>query len=204
MTDAAAGGPDAIIATYQRLAARFDALRDRSLFERDWLDAFAALLPPGGAMLDLGCGMGEPIAAHLAGLGFAVTGVDSAPAMIVLAAARHPSLCWRTADMRGLSLPRRFAGIIAWDSFFHLDADDQRAMFQLVAAHAAPGAALLFNTGPEAGTTIGALDDAPLFHASLAPDEYRALLQHHRFEVLRHVARDQNCGGRTVWLARLT
>lgn len=199
MTDAAS-----IIPTYHRLTARFDALRDRSLFERRWLDDFAALLPPGGAVLDLGCGMGEPIAAHLIGRGFAVTGVDAAPAMTALSAARFPAQRWLTADMRSLKLGQRFAGIVAWDSFFHLPADDQRAMFAVFGAHAAPGAALLFTSGTQAGTAIGALDDTPLFHASLDPQEYRDLLARHGFGVVRHQAWDPDCGWHTVWLARLT
>jgi len=199
MTDAAA-----IIPTYQLLAARFDVLRDRSLFERCWLDRFAALLPPGGAVLDLGCGMAEPIAAHLIGLGFALTGVDAAPAMTALAARRFSGQRWLTADMRGLALGQRFNGIIAWDSFFHLDADDQRGMFAVFATHAAPGAALLFTSGTEAGTAIGALENAPLFHASLDPDEYRDLLARHGFAVRHHVEKDPDCGWRTVWLAQAT
>ncbi len=201
MTDAEIAA--SVIPTYQRLAGRFDALRDRSLFERRWLDGFTGLLPPGGAVLDLGCGMGQPIAAELIDRGFAVTGVDAAPAMIALATARFPEQRWLTADMRGLGLAERFAGIIAWDSFFHLSAADQRAIFPVFAGHAAAGAALLFTSGPEAGTAIGALENAPLFHASLDPEEYRELLAGHGFAVVRHLARDPGCGGRTVWLARL-
>jgi hypothetical protein len=35
---------------------------------------------------------------------------------------------WIIADMRRVSLDRRFDGILAWDNFFHLDHDDQRRM----------------------------------------------------------------------------
>ena len=195
--------PDAIIPTYQHLAARFDELRDRSLFERGWLDAFAALLPRGGRVLDLGCGMAEPIAAHLVAQGFSVTGVDSAPAMIALCQSRFPGHRWITADMRHLALGERFEGIIAWDSFFHLRAKDQRAMFAIFAAHAAPGTALLFTSGPEAGTAIGDLDGTPLFHASLDPTEYRALLAAQGFSVQRFAAQDRACAGHTIWLTQM-
>ena len=154
-------------------------------------------------MLDLGCGMAEPMAAHLIGRGLAVTGIDTAPALLALARGRFPAQRWIEADMRGLALGPRFDGILAWDSFFHLDADDQRAMFATFEAHAAPGAALLFTSGPEAGIAIGALADAPLFHASLDPEEYRTLLADHGFRVLRHVARDPTCTGHTLWLAQM-
>jgi hypothetical protein len=36
---------------------------------------------------------------------------------------------WIVADMRTLSLARRFDGILAWDSYFHLSYDDQKQMF---------------------------------------------------------------------------
>jgi len=116
---------------------------------------------------------------------------------------RFPGEEWRVADMRGLALGRTFDGLLAWDSFFHLAADDQRAIFSVFRAHAAPGAPLLFTTGPAAGEAIGAFQGEPLYHASLAPNEYRSLLAGHGFEVVRHVAEDPECGGHTVWLARL-
>ena len=37
---------------------------------------FAALIPSGGTILDIGCGSGEPIARHLIETGHAVTGID--------------------------------------------------------------------------------------------------------------------------------
>src|SRR5262245_5304335 len=138
MDDAA----DRIIGLYERHARQFDKDRRRTLFERPWLDRFLALIPRGGGILDLGCGMGEPIARYFIDAGFDVTGVDSSPAMIGLCRARFPDSDWIVADMRTLSLPRRFAGVLAWDSFFHLTPDDQRAMFPVFSRHARPGAAM--------------------------------------------------------------
>ena len=40
--------------------------------------------------------------------------------------------------MRELALGRKFSGILAWDSFFHLRHDDQRRMFPVFRQHAAP------------------------------------------------------------------
>ena len=67
---------------YERYARAFDKDRFRGLFEKEWLDWFRALIPPGGSVLDLGCGMGEPIARYLIEAGYALTGVDSSPSMI--------------------------------------------------------------------------------------------------------------------------
>lgn len=153
-------------------------------------------------VLDIGCGSGAPIAATLAGAGFAVTGLDTSGPLLDLARARLPDATWVEGDMRDMALGRRFDGLIAWDSLFHLTQDDQRAMFVRLGAHAAPGAALMVTTGPEHGEAIGCLAGEPLFHASLDPREYRALLAATQFSVIEHVAQDADCGGRTVWLAR--
>lgn len=193
---------DDIVGLYDRLAGRYDVLRGRDLLERAWLDRFLAEVAEKGPVLDIGCGMGEPIARYIANCGHSVTGADSSASMIALCQSRMPEQQWHVADMRGLSLGRRFAGLIAWDSFFHLTFADQRGMFPVFAAHAMPGAALMFTSGPAHGEAIGTFEGAPLYHASLAPDEYRSLLAGNGFDVLDYRAEDPDCGGHTIWLAR--
>lgn len=202
MTDSASDAADAIVGLYERHAHAFDRDRGRSLFEKSWLDRFLALAGSGAAILDLGCGSGEPLAAYLIAEGAHVTGVDSAPTLIGLCRARFPDHGWIVADMRGLDLGRRFAGILAWDSFFHLDHDDQRRMFAVFRRHAEPGAALIFTSGPAHGTAIGSYQGEPLHHASLDADEYRRSLDENGFDVVAHAVEDPECGGHTVWLAR--
>ncbi len=197
--------PDAerIVGIYRRHAAAYAAARGRDLFERAWLDRFLALLPPRAAILDIGCGFGAPIAAHLIAQGHAVTGLDTSAPLLGMARARFPDGEWIEGDMRDLALGRRFDGLLAWDSFFHLGHDDQRRMVPRFAAHAAPGAALMFTSGPAHGIATGTFEGEPLFHASLDAAEYGALLDDNGFEVVAHLAEDPACGGHTVWLARL-
>lgn len=198
MTSAA----ERIIDLYERHARRWDEDRGRSLPERVWLDRFLALLPAGGAVLDLGCGPGDPIARYVGEQAHDVTGVDTSPTLIGLCRARFPTQEWLVADMRGLNLGRRFAGVLAWDSFFHLNPDDQRRMFPVFRAHAASRAALMFTSGPAHGEAIGSYRGEALYHASLDPAAYRDLLREHGFEVVAHMAEDPGCGGHTVWLAQ--
>ncbi len=75
-------------------------------------------------------------------------------------------------------------------------------MFAVFAAHALPGAPLMFTSGPAHGEAVGDFEGEPLFHASLGPDEYRNLLAAHGFEVLAYMPEDPQCGWHTVWLAR--
>jgi hypothetical protein len=105
--------------------------------------------------------------------------------------------------MRTLSLARRFDGILAWDSFFHLCPDDQRRMFPIFAEHAGSRAALMFTSGPSRGEAIGTYRGEPLYHASLDGAEYRSLLDKHDFDGVSHVIEDPSCGRHTVWLTQL-
>lgn len=156
----------------------------------------------GTSILDIGCGVGEPIARYFIERGYVVTGVDSSPSLVAMCKARYPQQSWLLGDMRALALDQRFDGILAWDSFFHLSPDDQRRMFPIFRRHAAKHAALMFTSGPSHGVAIGSFEGDPLYHASLDPDEYRALLNQNGFAVVSHVAEDADCGGHTIWLAQ--
>jgi SAM-dependent methyltransferase len=193
-----------IIDLYQRKAQDWVESRARAnLFEKPWLDRFRALLPPAAPILDIGCGSAEPMAGYLIGLGYPVVGVDSSSAMIDVCRRKFPMQEWIVADMRKLALQRKFSGILAWDSSFHLCPDDQRRMFPVFREHAWPQAALMFTSGPAHGEAIGSFAGEPLYHASLDPAEYRSLLDQNGFRVVSHVVEDATCGGHTIWLAQL-
>ncbi|HVL70158.1 MAG TPA: class I SAM-dependent methyltransferase [Vicinamibacterales bacterium] len=192
---------DAIVDLYQRHADEFDRHRNRSLMEKAWLDRFVALVRRGGRVLDVGCGMGEPIGRYLLEAGLEVTGIDSSPALIDLCRTRLPAGEWIVGDMRALDLGRRFDGIVAWDSFFHLNRDAQRRMFPRFAAHAAPGAVLMFTSGPRDGEAIGTWCGEPLYHASLSPEEYQRRLRSSGFSLRFFLPNDPDCGEHTVWVA---
>lgn len=193
---------NSIIDLYERHAEDFDRDRGRALEEKAWLDKLLRNVKPSGVVLDIGCGMGEPIAQYVLNAGFHIVGLDSSPSMIAMCRARFPEHEWIVGDMRKLSLGRQFDGLLAWDSFFHLHMDDQRAMFPRVAAHAAPGAPLMFTSGPSYGEAIGSYRGEPLYHGSLDPAEYQRLLAANGFAILAHVADDPECGEHTVWLAQ--
>lgn len=194
---------DLIPSLYERHAVAWDSARGRGLMEREWLDRFLAELGKDAHILDIGCGSGEPIARYLIEQGCRVTGIDSAPSLIALCRQRFPGHEWAVADMRSLGLGRKFDGLIAWHSFFHLTHDDQRAMFEVFAQHAPPRALLMFTSGATDGESIGAWQGEPLYHASLDGTEYERLLAAAGFDVIAHTVEDRTCGGATVWLARM-
>jgi SAM-dependent methyltransferase len=191
-----------IVDLYERHASKFDKDRSRSLQEKAWLDRFLTHIQSSATVLDIGCGMGEPIARYILEARYRVVGVDSSQSLIQLCRTRFPTSEWIVADMRELALGRRFDGLLAWDSFFHLSMDEQRSMFARLAAHALPGAPLMFTSGPAQGEAIGSSFGEPLYHASLDPAEYRQLLSASGFAVLSYLADDPACGEHTVWLAK--
>ena len=191
-----------VIDLYQRHALQWNKDRNRSLVEKTWLDQFLTLTPDSTSVLDLGCGMGEPIAKYLIEQGYAVTGIDTSHTFIDLCKKRFPLQDWLVADMRNVVLEKVFQGIIAWDSFFHLNHADQRRMFSTFRQYAASGTTLLFTSGPSYGEAIGEYQGEPLYHASLDAAEYQTLLQEQGFRVVNQIMEDPTCGHRTVWLAQ--
>ena len=192
-----------VVALYDENAQTWAGLRSGSTMEGAWLARFEGLLPIGGHVLDLGCGSGEPLGRSLAESGFWVTGVDASPALIALARERLPEQRWLNDDMCHLDLGRAFDGIVCWHSLFHLSADEQRALFPRLAAHSRPGTALMITSGDSEGVRLGEWQSEPLYHASLAPEEYEALLSANGFALVERRLGDSECGNASVWLAQM-
>ena len=210
-----------IIDIYRKYGRAWTELRGEYLYEQSWLDRFCEKLPSNAKVLDLGCGSGVPIARYLSEKGCEITGVDSSEVMLEMAQQNfpienYPNHRWILGDMRNVQLNENarlnenvshntdsiFDGILAWDSFFHLTADDQRQMFTQFQRFSKIGTMLMFTSGPSDGEAIGEMFGEALYHASLSPDEYRQLLAQHGFHVLEMVLDDPDCAGHTVWLAQ--
>ncbi len=204
-TEDAQGARPSICERYERISGWFAKARSHGPrpMEAPYLGALGALIPARARVMDLGCGMGEPMAGHFIRLGHEVTGVDGSAAMAAMCRERFPHMTWLHRDMRGLDLGERFHAVLAWDSFFHLNHADQRAMFPVFARHMLPGATLLFTSGPDHGESPGVMDGVAFEHYSLSPGEYRELCARHGLKVLLHRPEDPDCGGHTVWLAQL-
>lgn len=193
--------PHRIVELYQRHAAAFDAARRDSFPERTWLGRFECMLPRRSELLDLGCGGGEPVGRFLVDRGHYVTGVDTSTTLINLARTRFARHKWIEADMTKFGAESSaYDGILAWSSLFHLEPLWQEKLIRRIAVWLRKGGVALFNTGPANGVAIGEFEGEDLYHASLAPAEYRAILAESGLTVVNHVSEDASCGGFTVWL----
>ena len=169
---------------------------DGGVDEAVWLDRFVAGLPAAAKILDVGCGSGWPIGSALLEWGHQLTGVDASSGLIAHAQATLPMGMWSVADMRDAFPPGPFDGVLAWHSLFHLSPDDQKKVLPKLAASVAEGGRLMFTSGPAYGETIGQWRGEPLYHASLEPEAYRALLADAGLRV------EYDGAESGVWLAR--
>lgn len=132
---------------YDRLAPKyaeeFRAELERKPFDREWLDAFAARLPRGALVADLGCGPAH-VGAYLARHGLSVLGLDLSHRMLVEARSDNPGIGMICLDLRALPIAGgRLAGAVAFYSLIHLLEDGMDAAFAELARALAPGAPLL-------------------------------------------------------------
>ena len=193
---------DAAIRVYDEQAEQFAKRRRADGVEHGWLRRFLDLLPEEPAVLDAGCGTGTPVAAALIAQGCKVTGIDAAAGMLELARAAFPEATWLLGDFRDLPDTGDFDGIVAWHSFFHLDAPAQRRALPDLALRVKPGGAVLMTVGDRPGPVYGQVAGHPVFHDSLDEAEYRGIMTQAGFETLAFQRNDPDCGGATVLLCR--
>jgi SAM-dependent methyltransferase len=104
-------------------------------------------LPPGAAVLDLGCGTGVPVARELA-TRFAVTGVDCSPRSIALAKRNVPGGTFFQADMSSLDFPAAsFDAVIAFYSIIHVPRAEHPALLRAIAGWLRPGGVFVASLG---------------------------------------------------------
>src|SRR4051794_31813147 len=85
---------------FRALAARGDDVHGEAAF-------VSGLVDPPAKVLDAGCGTGR-VAIRLAGLGYAVVGVDLDAAMLNEAREEAPELDWRVGDLAELDTGQLF------------------------------------------------------------------------------------------------
>lgn len=147
MSDSTASGYDAVAAEYANHL--FHEL-DGKPFDREFLTRFVSVLPS-GPILDVGCGPGH-VSRYVQGLGREVSGVDISSGMIACARELNPGIPFHVGDMRSLPFPSAsFAGLIAFYSIIHLQAEELPAVFTEMRRLLVPGGvlALSFHIGDE-------------------------------------------------------
>jgi cyclopropane fatty-acyl-phospholipid synthase-like methyltransferase len=115
-------------APYDLIADQWTQERKLLPREKPYLEHFIALAIPGAHILDLGCGPGI-MTRYLLDRGVRVTGVDSSLEMLRRAQVTCPEAEFIAGDMLTLKLTRRYQGIVAWDSVFHIPRTEHGRLF---------------------------------------------------------------------------
>lgn len=114
-------------------------------------------LPPGAAVLDLGCGTGVPVARRLSER-FAVTGVDLSSQHVEMARRNVPAAAFMQADMTALAFtPGSFDAITAFYSITHVPRDEHAALLRSIVSWLRSGGLFVAALGHR--TTVGEVED---------------------------------------------
>lgn len=118
---------------------------------REW----AARLPAGASILDLGCGAGAPVSTTLVELGFRVSGIDGSPRLVAAYRARFPhadAACEAVETFPWFG--RTFDAAVAIGLLFLNDEGSQRAVIAHAGRAIRPGGRLLVTAPWQTATWI--------------------------------------------------
>ena len=139
---------------YDRLshAYRSDDTRDDHEQYARWTDDLAGHLPPGAAVLDIGCGCGLP-ATRLLARHFDVTGVDFSSTQIRRAEQLVPNAQFICGDVMDQDFPAEsFDAVVSFYAIIHMPLENHAPLLRCVSAWLRPAGYLLATVGHEAWT----------------------------------------------------
>lgn len=160
---------------YEAVSHEFIAQRAGSPIGAATVRKWAESLPPGGDVLDLGCGAGVPITRTLIDLEFRLFGVDASPSMVAEFRALFPDVPVECASVNDATFfGRTFDGVVAWGLVFLLPVADQADLMRKMSALLRPGGRVLFTAPRQKCTWQDILTGRE--SVSLGADAYRRLL----------------------------
>jgi SAM-dependent methyltransferase len=151
-----------------------------------FLEAFAAHLPKGANVLDLGCGAGIPSTVMLAER-FQVVGVDLSSEQLRLARKNVPRATFVEADLTSFDpLPGSFSGISAFYSITHVPREEHAELFSRIGNWLEPGGLLVASLGAEGSDDwTGEWLGVEMFFSSFDAEANRRLLREAGFALLQ-------------------
>lgn len=158
---------------YEAVAEEFIRVRSATglAIIRNW----AASLPRGGSVLDIGAGSGEPVTAALIEQELDVCAIDASPTLVAAFKRRFPGVqvACEPAE-RSRFFGRTFDGALAIGLIFLLPEGSQRDLLRRIAGALNPGGKLLFSAPRQVCTWDDLLTGQP--STSLGAEAYHRVL----------------------------
>lgn len=192
---------EAVARGYDLVADQYEALEsaDAPWPRLERVRAFAADLPRGSRVLDLGCGNGIPATRELA-LKHVVTGVDISNEQIARATSNVPAATFICGDARDVDLPSgAFDAIVALYLVDNISREDHPALFMRIRELLRPNGRVLLSAEPgddpwQSYSWLG----VPMFINTVPTAELVQLLQGAGLSVASTDVETQLEGGRPI------
>jgi 2-polyprenyl-3-methyl-5-hydroxy-6-metoxy-1,4-benzoquinol methylase len=171
-----------------------------------WIADLKTRLPAAGAVLDLGCGCGVPVAQSLAAAGYHVTGVDISEVQIDRARRPVPAGTFLRADATQVEFaPGSFDAVVCLYALIHMPLAAQPVLLRRAASWLRPAGWLLAVAGHSAwtGTEDNWLDGhTPMWWSHADAGTYRTWLEQAGLEITAEAFVPEEDGGHALFWAR--
>ena len=165
-----------------------------------YTDLLLNRLPPGAAVLDLGCGVGVHTTEQLARR-FQVTGVDLSPIAVAVARKQVPQARFVVGDMSQIGFaPASFDGVAAFYSVIHVPREEQPELLRRINAWLRPGGVFVGTLSARASEATVAVNwlGAPMFWSGFDAKSNRTMVEAAGFLIERATEETANEFGEPV------
>lgn len=169
---------------YDEIAPKFKEFRN--IFDNlQELEHLATLLPEKAKVLDVGCGIGIPVARFFVDYGFSVTGIDISERMVELAKQNVPKVEFFQYDMNELVFPdNAFHCITAVYSLFHVPREKHFSILKSFHRMLKQEGILFFCVGHLGGDDTDEFLGEEMFWSNYPPERTLSLVKEAEFEIL--------------------
>lgn len=172
---------------YNKICDKWSIFRNNTPINQCIVD-FVKMLKPHSHVLDVGCGSGYPIASYLSELGFKVTGIDISNEMIKKAQQLNlANASLVVEDLLNYKPKERYDGIIAFDSIWHIDHDNQEKIYQIISSLLVPNGLFIFTHGKTDGEIIGTMWGESFYHSALDAKKVVNLLEQNNCKIITYI-----------------
>lgn len=167
---------------YDRIAHEWTDERNKSFVSKLVMD-FADKVSPKGKILDIGCGSGY-LSKYLVERNFQVRGIDASEKMIEIAKSQKMAHAdFITSDFFDFVSPKKFDGVIAWDSFFHFPKSKQEDIYYKVESLLNMNGYLLFTHGDADDEHIDKMMGESFYYSCLPKEKVSNILTNIGFKI---------------------